>query len=170
MDNIAEVRNRTYPEPCTVFRNLGNGTFQDVSSLAGPDFQLAAPHRGVAFGDLDNDGRMDAVVSVLGGKAKFFHNVSANRNHWIVLKLIGTKSNRMGIGAQVKIIADDGHAQWNEVTTSVGYASSSDSRVHFGLGAARRLRQVRIKWPSGIVQVLTDVPADRIVAIEEPKK
>jgi hypothetical protein len=170
MDNIAEVRNRTYPEPCTVFRNLGNGTFQDVSSLAGPDFQLAAPHRGVAFGDLDNDGRMDAVVSVLGGKAKFFHNVSANRNHWIVLKLIGTKSNRMGIGAQVKIIADDGHAQWNEVTTSVGYASSSDSRVHFGLGTARRLRQVRIKWPSGIVQVLTDVPADRIVAIEEPKK
>jgi len=170
MDNIAEIAARTYPEPCAVFRNLGDGAFQDVSSVAGPDFQLAAPHRGVAFGDLDNDGRMDAVVSVLGGKAKFYHNVSANRNHWIVLKLMGTKSNRMGIGAQVKITADDGRAQWSEVTTSVGYACSSDSRVHFGLGAARRLREVQIKWPSGIRQVLTDVAADRIVAIEEPKE
>jgi len=171
MDNISEINpERQYPEPNSVFRNMGNGKFEDVSSTTGPDFQLAAPHRGVAFGDLDNDGRVDMVVSVLNGPAKLFHNISENKNHWILLKLVGTKSNRMGIGAQIHITMEDGKSQWNEVTTAVGYASSSDSRVHFGLGKNERIKEVEIRWPSGIKQVLQDVSVDRILTIEEPPK
>ena len=171
MDNISELSPlRRYPEPNSIFRNLGKGKFEDVSATAGPDFQLEAPHRGVAFGDLDNDGRVDIVVSVLNGPARLFHNVSVNRNHWILLKLSGTRSNRIGIGAQIRLTAEDGSMQWNEVTTAVGYASSSDPRVHFGLGANKRVKEIEIRWPSGIKQVLRDVEADQILAIEEPRK
>src|SRR6266478_6011142 len=99
LDNIsALVPERKYPEPNSVFRNLGDGKFEDVSGAAGPDFQEQAPHRGVAFGDIDNDGRVDMVVSVLGGPVKLFRNISGEDNHWILLKLVGTRSNRMGIG------------------------------------------------------------------------
>ncbi len=169
LDTISlHVPTRRYPEPNTVFRNLGNGKFEDVSATAGPDFQKEAPHRCVAFGDIDNDGRIDMVVSVLGGAAKLFHNVTGGHNHWILLNLIGRKSNRMAIGAQIRIVTEDGRSQWNEVTTAVGYASSSDSRVHFGLGANRRIKEMEIRWPSGIKQVLQDVEVDRILAIQEP--
>jgi enediyne biosynthesis protein E4 len=167
LDNIAQFANRKYEEPNSVFRNLGNGKFQDVSGTAGSDFQIAAAHRGVAFGDIDNDGRIDAVVTVLNGPLQYFHNVSKNTNHWILLKLVGKKSNRMGIGAQVRITGDDGKVQYNEATTAVGYACSSDSRVHFGLGASRMIREIDIKWPSGIRQVLRNVPADQILKVEE---
>ena len=132
--------------------------------------KLEAPHRGVAFGDLDNDGRVDAVVSVLGGPAKLLHNISDTGNHWILLKLVGTKSNRMGIGAQIHITTEDGRSQWNEVTTAVGYASSSDSRVHFGLGSNQHVKEMEIRWPSGIKQVLRDVAGDRVLTVEEPGK
>jgi hypothetical protein len=170
MDNISELNPaRRYPEPCSVFRNLAKGKFVEVSAAAGPDFQRESAHRGVAFGDLDNDGRLDAVVSVLDGPAKLFHNISENKNHWILLKLVGTKSNRMGIGAQIHITAEDGSSQWNEVTTAVGYTSSSDSRVHFGLGVNTKIKTVEIRWPSGIKQVLQDLPVDQILVVEEPR-
>jgi hypothetical protein len=168
LDNVAQFSNRKYEEPNAVFRNLGNGKFQDVSAEAGPDFQKAAAHRGVAFGDIDNDGRIDAVVSVLNGKVKYFHNISKNGNHWILLKLTGKKSNRMALGAQIRITGEDGAKQYNEVTTAVGYACASDSRVHFGLGASKTIREIDIKWPSRIHQVLHNVAADQILAIEEP--
>ena len=167
LDNVAMFSSRSYEEPNTIFRNLGNGQFQDVSAGAGPGFQEAAPHRGAAFGDIDNDGRIDAVVTVLNGPAQYFHNISRNSNHWILLKLIGTKSNRMGLGAQIRITGEDGLKQYNEVTTAVGYACSSDSRVHFGLGAAKTIREIEIKWPSGIRQMLRNVAADQILPIEE---
>jgi enediyne biosynthesis protein E4 len=167
LDNIAQFANRKYEEPNSVFRNLGNGKFEDVSASAGPDFQVAAAHRGVAFGDLDNDGRIDAVVTVLNGPLQYFHNISKNTNHWILLKLVGKKSNRMGTGAQIRITAEDGKVQYNEVTTAVGYASSSDSRVHFGLGGSRMIREIDITWPSGIRQVLRNVPSDQILKVEE---
>lgn len=171
MDNISElVPNRRYPEPNAVFRNLGGGKFEEASATAGPDFQLEGVHRGAAFGDLDNDGRVDAVVSVLGGQVKILHNASANNNHWLLLKLVGTKSNRMGIGAQIRIRTEDGQSQWSEVTTAVGYASSSDSRVHFGLGKNSRVRDIEIRWPSGITQMLHDVAADQILTIQEPRR
>jgi len=171
MDNINEANPaRRYPEPNTIFRNLGKGKFQDVSATTGPDFQKEAAHRGVAFGDLDNDGRIDMAVSVLNGPAEVFHNISSTGNHWILLKLTGTKSNRMGIGAQVKLTAEDGSLQWNEVTTAVGYASSSDQRVHFGLGGNTRIKEIEIRWPSGIRQLLHDQSVDRILEITEPAK
>ena len=166
LDNIAQFSNRRYEEPNSVFRNIGNGKFQDVSE-AGPDFQKAAAHRGVAFGDIDNDGRMDAVVAVLNGPLKYFHNISNNGNHWILLKLVGKKSNRMGLGAQIRITDERGAKQYNEATTAVGYACASDSRVHFGLGASKMIREIDIKWPSGIHQVLHNVAADQILTIEE---
>lgn len=171
MDNISEQNaTRRYPEPNTIFRNVGNGKFTDVSANAGPDFQLEAAHRGVAFGDLDNDGRVDMVVSVLDGPAKLLHNITENGNHWILLKLVGTKSNKMAIGAQIRITTEDGNKQWNEVTTAVGYASASDSRVHFGLGKNEKIKELEIRWPSGFKQILKDVAGDRIVTIEEPAK
>ena len=171
MDNISElIPARRYPEPNSIFRNLGNGKFQDVSATAGPDFQMEAPHRGVAFGDFDNDGRIDMVVTVLGGQVKLLHNITESNNYWILLKLVGTKSNRMGIGAQIHITTEDGRSQWNEVTTSVGYASSSDSRVHFGLGTNRLIKEMEIRWPSGIKQTLHDVSVDRVMTVEEPGK
>ena len=171
MDNISLVYpNRRYPEPNSVFRNLRNGKFEDVSATVGPDFQLEAAHRGVAFGDLDNDGRVDMVVSVLGGPVKLFHNISGNNNHWILLNLVGTKSNRMAIGAQIRVATEDGNSQWNQVSTAVGYASSSDSRVHFGLGANRRIKEIQIRWPSGIKQEIRNVDVDRVMTIEEPRR
>jgi hypothetical protein len=153
-----------------VFRNLGNGKFEDVSALAGPDFQLEAPHRGAAFGDLDNDGRIDVVVPVLGGAVKLFHNISSRENHWVLFKLTGTRSNRMGLGAQLRITTADGQSQWNQATTATGYASSSDCRVHFGLGANRRIRELEIRWPSGVRQTLRDLDVDRVIAVEEPRR
>jgi hypothetical protein len=171
MDNVnLLVQSRKYEEPNSVFRNLGNGKFEDASAAAGPDFQVESPHRGVAFGDLDNDGRVDMVVSVLNGPVKLFHNTSPVKNHWIALALTGTKSNRMGLGAQVHITTDDGQQQWNEVTTAVGYACSSDPRVHFGLGSNARIKQLEIRWPSGRKQVMMNVEADRIVSIQEPQQ
>src|SRR5215471_1320797 len=171
LDNISELTpSRRYPEPNSVFHNLGAGKFQDVSASAGSELSAEAPHRGAAFGDLDNDGRVDIVVSVLGGQVQLFHNLSAPDNHWILLKLIGTKSNRMSIGAQIHITTEDGRSQWNEVTTAVGYASSSDSRVHFGLGANKHVKTVEIRWPSGIRQIVNDPPIDRVITIEEPRQ
>ena len=153
LDNVAEVSERQYAEPNAVFRNLGNTKFANVSASAGPDFQKPAPHRGAVLGDLDNDGRIDAVVTVLNGETKLFRNVSENGNHWILLKLTGTKSNRMAIGAQIKLTAEDGMVQYDEVNTSAGYAASGDPRVHFGLGSSKRVREIEIRWPSGIRQV-----------------
>ena len=169
LDNISELGSRKYPEPNSLFRNLGNGKFAEVGPSAGPDFQQEAAHRGVAFGDLFNDGRMDAVVTVLGGPVQILRNVSESGNHWILLKLVGRKSNRMGIGAQIHATTEDGASQWNEVTTAVGYTASSDNRVHFGLGKNRIIKEVEIRWPSGIKQVLHDVAGDQILTVEEPQ-
>ncbi|HVP00342.1 MAG TPA: CRTAC1 family protein [Bryobacteraceae bacterium] len=170
IDNVALFTQRQYEEPNTVFRSLGNGKFQDVTSTTGPEFQKPAVNRGAAFGDLDNDGRMDLVVSVLNSKAKVFHNTTKNDNHWVLLKLIGTKSNRMGLGAQIKVTAANGSIQYNHATTSTGYASSSDPRVHFGLGASKTAKEIQIAWPSGRKQVLLDVAVDRVIEITEPPR
>ena len=167
LDNVSLFSSRQYEEPNSVFRNLGKGKFLDVSAQAGPDFQKAAPHRGAAFGDIDNDGRMDVVVTVLNGPAKYFHNITQNTNHWILIKLEGTRSNRMGLGAQICVTGEDGLRQCNIATTAVGYACASDSRVHFGLGSSKTIRKLEVKWPGGGHQLLTDVPADQILKIEE---
>jgi len=169
VDNISIMTMRQQEEPNIVLRNLGNGKFRDVSAGAGAAFQVPLAHRGAAFGDIDNDGRVDAVISVLQGNAQYFHNISKNDNHWILLKLVGVKSNRMGLGAQVRITTDGG-VQYNHATTSVGYACSSDPRVHFGLGASKVVKEIKIVWPSGIHQTLHDVKADQILTITEKEE
>ncbi len=156
-----------YRQTNALFRNLGNGRFENVTPQAGSAFQVAAAHRGCAFGDLNNDGRIDSIVSAIGEPAKVLYNISSRENHWILIQLQGTKSNRDGIGAKIKIISDSGQVQHNHVTTAVGYASASDKRVHFGLGAARRIREIEIRWPSGHPQTLRDIAADQILMVKE---
>jgi hypothetical protein len=170
LDNIGEIsKHFSYAEPNAVFRNLGNGKFEDVSATAGADFTRSAPHRGLAYGDLNNDGRMDLVVTSLGGPVRVLRNVSQTGNHWILIKLVGTKSNRMGIGAQIRVTTDDGRKLYNEATTSTGYAASSDPRVHFGLGKSSVIGEMEIRWPSGTRQLLHDVAADRVLEVIEPR-
>jgi enediyne biosynthesis protein E4 len=170
MDNIEEVsKHFHYAEPNSVFRNLGNGQFDDVSAAAGVDFTRAAPHRGLAFGDLDNDGRMDLVVTALGAPVSVLRNITQTHHHWLLLKLTGSKSNRMAIGAQISLTTGDGRKLYNEVTTSTGYAASSDARVHFGLGESRVIREIEIRWPSGARQLLENVPPDRVMEVTEPR-
>lgn len=155
--------------PNSVFRNQGDGTFKDVSKGAGADFQIAGQHRGVAFADFDNDGRLDAVVSNVNGPARLFHNVTPNAGHWLALKLVGKSSNRDGIGAKVTVSLAGGRKLYNHATTSVGYASSSEPLVRFGLGKEEAAALVRIAWPSGRVQELREVKGDRIFRVNEPE-
>jgi enediyne biosynthesis protein E4 len=166
LDNSMELAHRPFALPNRVFRNRGNLTFEDVSSKAGPSFQLPAPHRGAAFGDLNNDGKIDAVVTVVNGPPEIWMNRSTNKNHWITLKLVGTKSNRDGIGAKVKLTTSAG-SQYNHASTALSYNSSSDKRVYFGLGSANVVDAVEVTWPSGIVQILKNVKADQILTVTE---
>ena len=156
-------------QPNTVFRNLGGMKFAALTSEAG--FTTLAPsrHRGSAFGDFNGDGRLDIVVSALSAPAEIWINQSPSSHHWIEFKLQGTKSNRDGIGARIKLVTKSG-AEYNHVTYSCGYASSSAGPVHFGLGANTSVDLVEIRWPSGIVQTMKDVAGDRIVDVKETVK
>lgn len=166
LDNSMELAHRPFALPNQVFRNQGNLRFEDLSAKAGASFLVPAPHRGAAFGDLSNDGKIDAVVTVLNGPPEIWMNHSGNHNHWIILKLVGVKSNRDGLGTKVKITTSQG-AQYNMATTAVGYNSSSDKRVHFGLGSAAVVDIIELEWPSGIKQVLKSVKADRVLTVTE---
>jgi len=167
-ENAPLYGSHLYKQSNSLFRNQGNGKFQDVSGQAGAAFAVPAAHRGCAFGDLDNDGRVDIVVSAIGERPEILFNTSPGANHWILIQLQGKSSNRDGIGATIKLTSRDGLVQYNHVTTSVGYASSSDKRVHFGLGKESRIREIEITWPSGKVQRLSSVVADQVLRVEEP--
>jgi hypothetical protein len=155
--------------PNRVYRNIEGNRLEDVSGGAGADFQSAASHRGAAFADFDNDGRMDAVVTAVNGPAKLFHNVTAGRSHWLGIRLRGVRSNRQGLGASVHVHLTDGRDLYNHATTTVGYASASESVVRFGLGTAQVAERVEIRWPGGRLQKLVNVAADRVLeVVEEP--
>jgi enediyne biosynthesis protein E4 len=164
LDNSMEVNHKPYPLPNWLYRNLGNMKFHDVSAQAGSAFCAPAAHRGAAFGDLDNDGKIDIVVTVLDGQPQLFMNRSPSPHHWIILKLVGVVDNRDGLGTKVKITTTNG-VQYNEATTAVGYNSSSDKRVHFGLGNAAIVERIELTWPRGGTQTLTHVMADQILTI-----
>jgi hypothetical protein len=166
LDNSMELAHRPYALPNGLFRNMGNLTFEDISAKAGATFQVPGAHRGAAFGDLNNDGKIDTVVTNLNGPPEIWMNRTSNGNHWIILKLVGVKSNRDGLGTTVKITTSLG-AQFNHATTAVGLNSSSDKRVHFGLGAATIIDRIELAWPSGIRQVLTNVKGDQILTVTE---
>jgi len=155
-----------YREPMLLARNE-HGRFVDVSAGSGDVFHEAWVGRGLAIGDLDNDGRIDAVVTTNGGAAHILHNVTDTSNHWITLRLVGHKSNRDGIGSVVKVTTQDG-SQWATVTTSGSYLSASDPRVHFGLGNNSTIASIEVTWPSGVVQTLHEVKSDRQIQVDEP--
>ncbi|HXY02683.1 MAG TPA: CRTAC1 family protein [Terriglobales bacterium] len=154
--------------PNSLFRSRGDAHFENASMLAGTDFQLPGQYRGVAFADFDNDGRIDAVVSNVNGPARLFHNVTPNTGHWLAFKLLGKHSNRDGIGTKVAVTLQDGRKLYNHCTTSVGYASSSEPLVRFGVGKQTIAKSVEIRWPSGQLENLHDVPADQVVKVQEP--
>ena len=156
-------------QPNTVFRNLGGMKFQALTAEAGLAAQPPSRHRGSAIGDLNGDGRLDVVVSALSAPAEIWMNDTPAAGHWIEFQLQGTKSNRDGIGARIKLVAG-GKAQYNQVSFAAGYASSSAGPTHFGLGPNRSADLVEIRWPSGIVQQLRNVAADRLVKVTEPQK
>lgn len=155
-----------YKEPSLLLRNDHGKRFQDISATSGDVFHQSWVARGLAIGDLNNDGKVDAVVTTNDGPAYVLMNRSSTGNHWITLNLVGVKSNRDGIGAQVKLSTEAGD-QYATATTASSYQSSSDKRVHFGLSSAQSVKSIEIRWPSGIVQKLADVKADQILTVEE---
>lgn len=156
------------PQPNRIFQNSGGQSFIDVSASAGPDLQLKRLHRGAAFADFDNDGRLDIVVTALNERLELLMNRSP-RHNWLQLKLRGTHSNRSALGARV-VCQSASQRQVSWVANSVGYASASDLRVHFGLGKDRVATEIEIRWPSGLRQRLANVPANQILQLIEPHR
>jgi len=158
--------NLRYREPMLLARNTGK-SFVDVSQRSGEIFRQSWVARGLAIGDLDNDGRLDAVVTTNDGPAYVLRNETPSTNHWLLLKLVGHKSNRDAIGANVKLVTASGE-QFATVTTASSYLSSSDKRVHFGTGKESSVQSIEIRWPSGIVQTLKNISVDQILQVDEP--
>jgi hypothetical protein len=183
MDNVESVQGRSYRQGNLLLVNRGNGTFRDASSEAG-DLNTPGAHRGAAVADLDNDGRLDLVVTALGERAKVLRNASTSSGQWLMLRLLGRArpepsrgarpepsrgtSNRDGLGTIVRATLDDGRMLMSHATTSVGFASSSDPRVHFGVPPNRRVTHLTLRWPSGTHQTIQDPALNRILTIEEP--
>jgi hypothetical protein len=152
----------------TMFHNLDGEEFTDVSQQLGPDFAATGFQRGSAWGDLNGDGFPDLVVTSLDKRPRILLSSGGNGNHWLWLDLVGTRSNRDAIGARVKLTTASGRVLHNHVTTSVGFMSSSDRRLHFGLGRETAVKSLEIRWPSGRLQTLDNLPVDRVLRLTEP--
>ncbi|HEX9186024.1 MAG TPA: CRTAC1 family protein [Vicinamibacteria bacterium] len=163
-----DYRPENGPQRDTMFRNLGGRGFEDVAERLGPDFTPLGYQRGSAFADLNDDGFLDIVVTSLNRRPRILVNGGGNGNHWLMVETRGRRANRDGIGAKLKLTTAAGRVLHNHVTTSVGFMSSSDRRAHFGLGAEAKVRELEVRWPSGAVQRLTDVPVDRLLKVDEP--
>jgi hypothetical protein len=155
------------PRANAVYVNLKGARFADATPTAGEEFaNRRAVHRGAAFGDLDNDGRIDAVVTPLEDRLEIWRNVSPKANHWLLVHAIGSRSPRDAVGTKIRVETVSG-VQHNHVNTAVGYGGASDRRVHFGLGGDAVITELRIEWPSGLMQILRDVPADQVLTVRE---
>ncbi len=162
-DNIELFSGDQYKQANSVFVNRGDGSFADASALSGPAFQIRRANRGLVVADFEGDGKLDAIVTALGERPQFWRNVSPEHNHWIELRLIGSRSNREGIGAVIHL-----GNQWSHQTSTFGYASSVLAPVHFGVGTQLVIPLIEITWPNGVVQQLHSVAADRCVNVREP--
>jgi hypothetical protein len=162
-DNTPHI---SYRQPLLIARN-DRGRFIDVSPTAGPAFAMPRAARGLAIGDLDADGRLDAVINSLNTPAVVLRNVTERSGHWLGVRLTGVRSNRDGAGATVEVVAADGTARLATVSTTGSYLSASDRTAHFGLGDNAHVRSVRVRWPSGIVQTVTPARVDQVLTITE---
>lgn len=161
-DNAEIFSSRKSRQQNLLFTNSGRGAF------AAQPIGAPAMHRGAAFADFDGDGRVDVVATRLQGRPVLLRNIMGEGRHWFALRLRGVRSNHDGIGAAVRLVTASGKTQWNHATTSVGYASSSDRVVHFGLGSDTRVRRLEVRWPGGNTQKLEDLAADRYLDLTEP--
>jgi enediyne biosynthesis protein E4 len=158
----------SYKEPKILYRNLRNGRFEDVSSRMGPALRAENVARGCAFGDFDNDGDVDVIVNNLDGPPTLLRNDGGNKNNWIMIKCVGTKSNRSAIGTRVKVTCAE-HSQIDEVMSGSSYYSQNDFRLHFGLGSATKVDRVDLSWPSGVKETFPNLPANRLIVLQETK-
>ncbi len=156
----------SYREPRILYHNNGNGTFTDISKTAGPGITMATSARGLAIGDLWNDGRLSAVVSNMYDRPSLLVNQVRAKNHWIGIKIVGIKSNRNGIGARITLKVGR-RVLVDEVSSGSSYLSQSDMRVHFGLGQAAKIDGLEIRWPSGLIEKFDSLPVDTMVVLEE---
>jgi hypothetical protein len=154
--------------PNAVFLNDRQGRFVDGGPTAGAAFARKAVHRGSAVGDVDNDGRLDVVVTAVDGALELWRNVSPAKNHWLSVAVEGVKGNRDGMGAQLTLVTAAG-TQHDVVNTAVGYGSASDARVHFGLGAETTVRELKVVWPTRQTTTLRNVAADQVLKVRPPK-
>jgi hypothetical protein len=167
-DNIHAIDNTTtYRQPTQLFRNRQGLGFEEITAQAGPSLQKKLVGRGLAIGDYDNDGRMDALVVDSAGMPLLLHNETTDAGNWLLIKLIGTKSNRDGIGTRVTVEAD-GKQYLRLCTTDGSYMSASDPRVHFGLGQATTVT-IHLQWPSGLIGTYKNLAVNRLIAIREGK-
>ena len=167
LDNIERYHADTrYAEPKLMFHNNGHGIFENVSDLLGPDFQLPRVSRGAAIADFDNDGDLDILVNNNGQAPQLLRNDAGNANHWLEILLIGTKSNRDGVGARVKLSAGD-LMLYEQRKGGMSYQSAQDPRLHFGLGPQSSVDAIEIVWPSGSVTKLANLKSDRTIAVKE---
>ncbi|HID94786.1 MAG TPA: CRTAC1 family protein, partial [Candidatus Latescibacteria bacterium] len=166
--NISLIdRSSSYPQMNQLFRNNGDGTFTEVSLDSGDYFLVKEVSRGAAFGDYDNDGDVDIYVVNSNQRATLLRNEGGNQNNWLMIKMVGRKSNRDGIGARIKVWSGSTF-QMDEVKSGSSYASQNDLRMHFGLGKRDKAELIEIRWPSGTLQRLKDVPANQILTVVEP--
>jgi hypothetical protein len=156
----------TYPEPRILYHNNGNGTFSDISAQAGPGITAMHAGRGLAVGDLWNDGQLSAIISNMNDHPSLLVNQVRSSNHWIGIRTVGTKSNRDGIGARITLKVG-ARSLVDEVRSGASYASNNDMRVHFGLGAAPKIDWVQIRWPSGLTERFDNLAVDKIHVIQE---
>ena len=167
LDNVNLYHSEvTYKEPLLMYRNLGKGQFAKVSDSLGPDFMRPIAGRGLATADFDNDGDLDVAINIRGDFPELLRNDGGNANHFLEVLLIGTKSNRDGIGASLKLTSE-GFVHVEQSKGGMSYMSASDPRIFFGLGRRTKIDSLEITWPSGLVQKLSDVPVDHIVAVKE---